>query len=494
MTIRTIQSGADRAREPPRMAVNKLPFIFLLGIWGGLFFPAEVQAQIITTVAGGGPISFLGEGGPATLATLGGPDAIALDSSGNLYIADPGYLIVRKVNAATGLITTVAGSVTQGFSGDGGPATLATMYFPSGVALDRQNNIYISDYYNEVVRKVTASTGIITTFAGTGLSGGYSGDGGPAASARLSNPVGLVFDALGNLYIADSQNGVVRKVDPGTGLITTFAGTGVIGYSGDGGPATLARLNNPEGLVFDSLGNLYIADNGDFVVRKVSAGTGIINTVAGSGVTGFAGDGGPATLARFSEEIDGLAVGCGGVLYLTDDFNSRIRTVSPAGIVNTVFGTGVPGNSGDGGSPVTAQFSHPEALVFNGLGDLYIADYDFGVIRKISPLCPPTPTPAATGTPEPCGMPIETFFYPNPASGSNGTILFNLCEAGSGTIRIYNAAAEGIGSYSFTGNLGVNRRSVDIGGLAHGIYYYVVQVEGAAGTQKSKTSKFAVTR
>ena len=493
---------------------KKTFLIIVLGLGLDSCFSALAQGQVISTVAGGGAVGFLGEGGPATLANLGGPDAIALDSAGNIYIADPGNSLVRKVNVSTGIISTVAGSTTFGYSGDGAPATLAAMNFPSGVAVDSQNNVYISDYYNNVVRKVAASTGIISTFAGTGT-GSYFGDSGPANLAHLLNPVGLAFDVQGNLYIADSDNSVVRKVDL-AGIITTVAGSGP--SYGEGGPATLAKMKSPEGLVLDAQGNLYIADNGDFVARRVDKVTGFITTVAGSmGVTGFSGDGGPATQAVFSQEIDGLAVGCGGILYITDDFNHRIRAVSPAtGFVNTVFGTGVAGDSGDGGSPVTAQFSHPEGLVFDGTGDLYIADYDFSVVRKITALCSLTPTPTATKTPTPtvtptppptltptptatasavpCGMPIETYFYPNPASGKNAAILCNLCEPGTVRINLYNTASEWVGSFTFPGNMGANRLPIDIGSLSHGIYYYLVQAEGSTGIHRSKTSKFAVTR
>src|SRR5579863_10077290 len=175
------------------------------------FLASAAQAQTITSIAGGGPNGFIGNGGPATLASIGGPDALAFDSQGNLYIADPNYLLIRKVNMATGIITTVGGdgTFTAGYTGDGGPATLATLNYPAGLAIDSQDNIYIADYYNNAVRKIDALTGIITTVVGnnTGL-GGYSGDGGPATAARLSNPIGLTFDAAGNLYIADSSNSV----------------------------------------------------------------------------------------------------------------------------------------------------------------------------------------------------------------------------------------------------------------------------------------------
>ena len=217
---------------------------------------------------------------------------MAVDASGNLYIADTGNNRIRKVSA-TGIITTVAGNGSAGYSGDGGPATSAQLDGPEGVAVDGSGNLYIADTCNNRIRKVSA-TGIITTVAGNG-SAGYSGDGGPATSAQLSLPAGVAVDGSGNLYIADSGNNRIRKVSA-TGIITTVAGNGSPGYSGDGGPATSAQLNQPAGVAVDASGNLYIADSSNNRIRKVSA-TGIITTVAGNGFDGYSGDGGPATSA-----------------------------------------------------------------------------------------------------------------------------------------------------------------------------------------------------
>jgi len=240
----------------------------------------DAVTSVITTVAGNGTPGFSGDGGPATNAQLNFPDAIALDGSGNLYIGDASNNRVRKVTLTTGVITTVAGNGTPGYGGDGGLATNAELQFPSRAVLDGAGNLYIADLQNNRVRRVDATTGVIVTVAGTGTAG-YSGDGGPARSAELNGPLSVMVDTAGNLYIADVFNARIRVVNTGTSPITvagfviqpgnmlTIAGNGVVGYQGDGGPATNAELNIPTGLVLDSAGNLYFGDSGNNVVREV---------------------------------------------------------------------------------------------------------------------------------------------------------------------------------------------------------------------------------
>ncbi len=247
---------------------------------------------IIETVAG--PGNFSGDDGAATAAWLRAPAGVALDGSGNLYIADRDNRRIRKVDAA-GNITTVAGTGQCCYNGDGGAATEARLRNPYDVALDTAGNLYIADRNNQRIRKVDASSGVITTVAGDGTAG-FGGDGGPAAEAQLRNPQGVALDAAGNLYIADRNNHCIRKVDA-AGVITTVAGDGTAGYSGDGGPATAAQLRNPRGVAVDGSGNLYIADLDNHCIRKVDA-AGVIATVAGNGTAGLSGNDAAATAAR----------------------------------------------------------------------------------------------------------------------------------------------------------------------------------------------------
>src|SRR6267143_711547 len=295
-------------------------------------------SQTINTVAGGGA----GDGGAATSASLNFPSGVALDASGNLYIADQYNHRIRKVAAATGIITTVAGNGSPTFAGDGGAATSASLWSPTGVALDASGNLYIADYNNHRIRKVAAATGIITTVAGNG-GASFAGDGGAATSASLNYPFGVALDASGNLYIADQSNYRIREVAAATGIITTEAGNGSPGFAGDGGAATSASLSFPRSVALDAGGNLYIADYFNQRIRKVDAASGIITTVAGNGGIGaFAGDGGTATSASLNRP-SGVALDASGNLSIADSFKQRIRKVDAAsGIITTVAGDGIP--------------------------------------------------------------------------------------------------------------------------------------------------------
>ena len=386
-------------------------------------------------MAGTGAAGFSGDGGAATAAQLNRPSNVALDSSGNLYIADTGNQRIRRVDA-NGTITTVAGTGAAGFSGDGGAATAAQLDFPTGAALDGSGNLYIADTGNQRIRKVDAG-GTITTAAGTGTQGS-SGDGGAATAAQLNNPIGVALDGSGNLYLADTRNHRIRKVDAG-GTITTAAGAETQGSRGVGGRATeaqldfpltwwwttapgtsislipaitassrsmpaarsprrrargamasegmavrttAARLRFPHGVAVDGSGNLFIADTRNHRIRKVGA-DGTITTVAGTGTDGFGGDSGPASAAQLNRPA-GVAVDGSGNLFIADTNNHRIRKVDAEGTITTVAGTRGQGFSGDSGPATAAQLNGPHGVAVDGSGNLFIADTNNHRIRKVN--------------------------------------------------------------------------------------------------------------
>jgi sugar lactone lactonase YvrE len=346
-------------------------------------------AGIITTVAGTGTSGYSGDGGQATSANLNTPNDIALDSSGNIYIADVSNSVIRKVTVSTGYISTVAGTGTSGYSGDGGQATSATMKFPYGVALDSSGNIYVADNTGNCIRKVTVSTGIITTVAGTG-SAGYNGDGGQATLATLNQVQGVFVDASGNIYIPDYASQRIRKVTVSTGIITTVAGTGSQGYSGDGGQATSAMINYPQGVFVDTSGNIYIPDNLNFRIRKVTISTGYISTVAGTGTQGYSGDGGQATSATLNYPYS-VVLDASGNIYIADKANYRIRVVTVStGIITTLAGTGSSGYSGAGGQATSATFNEPKGITIDASANIYVADNNNNRIRVFSQYSTPT--------------------------------------------------------------------------------------------------------
>ena len=358
---------------------------------------------------------YSGDGGPANQAMLDNPTGIAFDSAGNLYIADYKNNVVRKVDT-NGLISTIAGNYAlgAGYSGDGGPATKAQLDHPSGLAFDKSGNLYIVDNGNSVIRRVD-SHGTITTIAGNYNAGaGYSGDGAPATSAQLNLPLSIAFDAAGNLYISDTANNVIRKVNT-QGIISTVAGNVMLGagYSGDGGPATKAQLNYPAGLTFDSDGNIYVADQRNNVIRIINT-SGTITTFAGDGTGSYDGDGGPAVLAGLNQPLS-VAIDASGNVYIADYANQVIRRVDPSGTITTIAGYRLgstaafssnygpcyppdPGSEdeGDGGPASWACLGGAFGLAFDQSGDLYFADAPNNSIRKItmpstsSAIFPPT--------------------------------------------------------------------------------------------------------
>jgi len=373
----------------------------------------------VYTVAGNGTYGTSGDGGLAVNASLSGPGGLSFDSSNNLYIPDGNRL--RKVTASTGVINTIAsfgeplfdsvvdgagnvyvtanasgtaykvtpgGSVTKiigngvyGFSGDGGPATNAAFKGMVGIARDGSGNIYVADTDNYRVRKDTVSTGIISTFAGNG-NGNYWGDGGPATSAGINRPQGMAFDAPGNMYIADTWNNRIRKVTTG-GTISTYAGTGIAGFSGDGGAATSAMLNQPTSVAVDTNGNVFVGDTINNRVRKITPG-GIISTYAGGG--GSLGDGGPATSAGLQLNFAGASIVLDKYnnLYISDGGNNRVRKVTAStGIINTVAGNGVNAYSGDGGPATSASLKDLFQISIGPDGSLYITSQGIGLPPKV---------------------------------------------------------------------------------------------------------------
>jgi hypothetical protein len=363
--------------------------------------PASAQYTIVAAstpfiynFAGNGTAGFRGDGGRATDAAINNPFGPAFDKAGNLYFADNTNNRVRKIVAGTGIITTVAGIGTSGYSGDGAAATSAQLNGPTSVALDSAGNLYIADTNNQVVRRVDRQTGLIGTYAGNGTEG-YSGDGQAATSAEVANVNGIAVDGVDNLYLADSGNNRIRMVAAGTGIISTVAGSGSAGYSGDGAAAINALLRSPSGVSFDRAGNLFIADTSNNAIRKVAVANGVITTIAGdsSGNAGYAGDGGPATSARLNAPTT-VTVDSTGNVYIADSQNALIRKVNSSNqSISTFAGDGSicsPVN-GDGGLAASAGFCYPTGVVLDGSSNVYIADSYSQRIREVtSPVLPMT--------------------------------------------------------------------------------------------------------
>lgn len=344
----------------------------------------------IETIAGLGPtgFGFDGDGGLAKAAKLGFITAIATDKMNNVYLTDGAANVVRKVNSADGKISTIAGTFLgfnvinpTPYAGDGGSANNAHLNFPLGITVDHMGNVIIVDAGNGVIRRIDATTGIISTVAGTGAQG-FTGDNGPATSATFFNAYAVAVDGQNNIYIADAGNNAIRKVTIATGIITTLAGLGPdeTGYSGDDGPATSAKLNYPVGVAVDQIGNIYIADS-NHVIRKITDG--IITTVAGNGVAGYTGDGSAATSASL-RNITRVAVDADGNIYIADAGNTVIRKVTVAtGIITTYAGNGVYGYAGDGGVAILANLAAPWDVALDDKGNLYIADTNNSAVRVV---------------------------------------------------------------------------------------------------------------
>ena len=338
----------------------------------------HLYAQVITTVAGNGLQGYSGNGGQALLSENRGPWGTVVDRSGNIYFADPDNNVISKIDA-NGIITRWAGTGVGGFSGDGGPASQAQLLNPSFLTSDDSGNLFFVDDQNTRVRKIDTN-GIVTTVAGNGLFG-YSGDGGPAIAASFNLIFGASPDNKGSLYISDLQNSVIRKVDI-SGNITTIAGTGVSGFSGDNGPAKSAQLNFPFQVAIDKSGNIYIPDEGNKRIRKID-NSGIITTIAGNGTFGYSGDGGPAILSQVGV-IYQVQIDASGQIFLADQGNHVIRKIDCAGIITTYAGTGTAGFDGDGGPATSADLQYPLNVGTDVTGNIYISDHLNYRIRKVT--------------------------------------------------------------------------------------------------------------
>jgi sugar lactone lactonase YvrE len=310
------------------------------------------------------------------------PSAIVFDPQGNMYIADAGAHVVREVSLA-GVVSVVAGTGVQGSEGDGGPATAAQLDSPMGLAIDASGNLYISDTHNHKVRRVAATSRVLTTIAGTG-SAGFAGDGGQAKAALLDRPTALAVDSAGNLYIADSGNHRIRRLAATTGIVSTVAGNGIEGFSGDGGAAMAASLDSPLGIAVDAGGNLYIADTHNNRIRRVAASSGAITTVAGKGTLGFGGDAGTATAAAVALPR-GVTVDANGNFYIADTANHRIRRISSTGTITTVAGDAVQGFTGDGIAAAGASLNSPASVALATNGAVTLADTENRRVRQIDP-------------------------------------------------------------------------------------------------------------
>jgi sugar lactone lactonase YvrE len=445
------------------------------------------QAQIITTVAGNGAgaetytCCYSGDGGQAIVAELDEPIGVTFDTKGNMYIADSDNNRIRMVSTS-GVISTYAGTGIQGYSGDGGLAINSELSQPQGVAFDAVGNLYIGDYGNIRIRKVNTA-GIITTIAGNGMEG-YSGDGGPSTAAELSVPSGVACDTDGNLYIADEAANVIRKINT-AGIISTIAGNGTAAYSGDGGVATVAELSGPISITTDGTGNLYIADAGNNVIRKIDP-SGIITTVAGngfdagSGYGGYSGDGGQATAAELNFPT-GVTIDAVGNIFISDYFNARIRKVNTLGIITTIVGNGSFGYGGDGGGATNAELNYPWGITFSTTGNLYLADAGNNRIRKVT-------NAGQMGIEQFAVNKEQLTIYPNPATNSlqvsfagnsEGSTLVMTDVLGN-TIKEFKIENAGAPSESF---------KIDAGGVEAGVYFITLTSGATATTRKVVISK-----
>lgn len=410
---------------PSRIAIDAAGNLFVTQQDACRISRIDAVTKTITTIAGTGTLGFGGDGGPATSAVLNSPAGISIATNGDVIFADSNNYRVRKIDAATGTITTIAGNGSFGQAGDNGPATSANLAVPTDVKFDRAGNLIITDFLGHRIRKVDAATKVITTIAGVAGTGGFAGDGGPATSARFNLPLSTAIDSAGNLYVADNRNFRVRRIDAATNVVTTIAGSGEVG---DGDAATAAQILQPTSLALDAAGNAYVSDriygrirridatthlastvyaspgqsaltglavdpagNIYFVdaiggrVSKIDATTKAVTAVAGGNFPGFSGDNGPATSAQLSPSGQtAMAFDAAGNLFIADTFNHRIRRIDAATkVITTVAGNGSEGFSGDNGPATAAMLSNPEGVAVDRDGNIYIVDAGNYRLRRV---------------------------------------------------------------------------------------------------------------
>ncbi len=404
------------------------------------------QTYIITDVAGS-IYGYSGDGGAATNAKLNNPISVFAGRDGNIYISDWGNSRLRLVNAA-GIISTVAGNGIYGFSGDGGIATAAELNGPMGVFADGTGNIFFADIGNERIREINTN-GIINTISGNGIYS-FSGDGGPATAASFRDPAGICSDISGNIYVADEFNNRVRKINT-NGIISTIAGCAARGYSGDGGPATLAEFYYPSGVATDASGNLFIADESNNCIRKVS-NQGMVYTIAGNGLPGYTGDGGPAISAEIFNAA-GVRLDNFGNIYITDGFNNRIRKINTNGTISTIAGNGKKGFSGLGDTATLAEIYDPVSISVDAGGNIYFANAFNYTIEKLSAL-PELPIPPGI------------FVYPNPNKGIFTITIENFNPTLN--LEVYNMKGQRITYIALTSE--ANR--INLSTCSSGVYIY----------------------
>lgn len=429
-----------------------------------LYYLGSITSQNIYPYAGTKQTGYNGDNGSALLAKMAFVHDVAADGFGNLYIADRDNHVIRKVDQA-GIISTYAGTGIPGFSGDGGPATTAQLDSPWNVATDAAGNVYVADYVNCRIRKINTA-GIISTVAGGGSV--FPADGSAATSVFVNYPNAVAIDMSGNFYIIEYPNSTVRKVNT-AGIISTIAGSNVPGFSGDGGIATSAKMNSPTGLAIDLSNNIYIADRGNNRIRKVNS-SGIITTIAGTGADTSLGDGMPATNAQLATPW-GIALDASGNIYVSELRSSKIRKINSLGIISTIAGTGVSGDSGDGGLATNAMLGSALGLDFDPLGNLYIPQ-----VTRVREICY---TSCVTGIAAIDKKDYVPLIFPNPNEG-----VFTLkCNytVKNGLLIIYNAEGRDV----FEQKIEIMETVIKASNLPAGFYTYQL-FENACSIRQGK--------